>query len=240
MWLALMAFLPGEPTAADIIRRVDELTRGLTQQGHYTMVIVHPDWERVLEFEFWSEGTEKSFIRVDQPIRDKGVSFLKMESEMWQYVPRINRVIKIPPSMMMQSWMGSDFTNDDLVKESSIIDDYEHRLLGTEPTEAGEAWLIELVPKPEAAVVWGKIREWIRKEDYNPIKAEFFNERDELVRVMTYSDFKLMHDRVIPCKMELKQINKPGQLTRLIMSNIRFDEPIENQVFSMQHLRSSR
>lgn len=232
--------LVSDPTAAEIIAKVDELTRGLTQQGSYSMTIVHPDWERTLDFDFWSEGTEKSFIVVNQPKRDKGVAFLKLDREMWQYVPRVNRVIKIPPSMMMQSWMGSDFTNDDLVKESSIIHDYSHRLLAKETTQHGPAWVVELIPKPEAAVVWAKIVEWIRVEDYVPLRAEFYNERDERVRVMVYDDIKLMHDRVIPARMELSQDSKPGQKTILLLTESIFDEPIPNRIFSVQNLKTSR
>ena len=108
--------------------------RGETQSGTYRMVITRPEWERELEFDFWSEGTQRSFIRIQKPQREKGVSFLRLEREMWQYVPKINRVIKVPPSMRLQSWMGSNFTNDDLVRESSIVRDYEHNM-----TEKGYA-----------------------------------------------------------------------------------------------------
>ena len=112
--LAARPVLAQEESALEIIRKADELTRGDTQSGTYYMTIVRPDWERTMVFEYWSEGTNKSFIRIKEPVKERGVTFLKIGREMWQYVPRINRVIKIPPSMMLQSWMGSDFTNDDL------------------------------------------------------------------------------------------------------------------------------
>ena len=122
---------------------------------------------------------------------------MKIEREMWQYVPRINRVIKIPPSMMLQSWMGSDFTNDDLVKESSVVEDYEHTLLGYETMDEGEAYKLELIPKPEAPVAWDRMLYWVRVEDYVPLRAEFFNERGERVRTMIYSDIREMGGRVM-------------------------------------------
>ena len=119
---------------------MEDLTRGATQIGTYNLIIVRPDWQRTLEFETWAEGTSRSFIRITEPAKERGVSFLKIGREMWQYVPRISRVIKIPPSMMMQSWMGSGFSNDDLVRESSLVTDYEHTLIGTVDTLGGKAY----------------------------------------------------------------------------------------------------
>ena len=148
-------------------------------------------------FKFWSEGTEKSFILMLAPARDKGVTFLKIGREMWNYIPRINRVIKIPPSMMLQSWMGSDFTNDDLVKESSVVDDYTHEFLGREEEAGFDAYKVALTPKPTAPVVWAKIVEWIRVDDYVPLKAEYYNERGELIRTLVFLDIEEMGGRTI-------------------------------------------
>ena len=232
--------LAQEESALDIIRKADELTRGDTQEGTYRMTIVRPDWERTMVFEYWSEGTEKSFIRVKEPVKERGVSFLKIEREMWQYVPRINRVIKIPPSMLLQSWMGSDFTNDDLVKESSIVDDYTHALLGREVMEEGEAYKVELTPKPEAPVAWDRLIEWIRVEDYIPLRAEFFNERGERVRTIIYSDIKEMGGRVVPVRFELIEEKKPGRKTIMVLEDVTFDQPIGRTIFTQANLRRAR
>lgn len=226
-----------EITATEIIRRADELTRGRTAQGRYTMTIVRPDWQRSMTFDYWSEGTEKSFIRVLEPAKERGVSFLKVGREMWQYVPRINRVIKIPPSMMLQSWMGSDFTNDDLVHESSIVEDYEHRLLAHEEFEGHDAYQIELVPKPSAAVAWDRLVEWIRVDDFVPLQAEYFNERGELVRTMLFTDVKEMGGREIPARMELVEEKKEGRSTILDLENVRFNEKIPSSIFTQRNLR---
>ena len=175
-------------SATEIVKRADELLRGKTLQGKYRMTVIRPDWQRSSEFAFWSEATEKSSIRVLSPPKDRGVAFLKLGRQMWQYIPRINRVIKIPPSMMLESWMGSDFTNDDLVKESSIVEDYTHRLLGREKVGDDEAYVIELIPKPDAPVTWARVVEWIRVKDYIPLRAEYYNERGEHVRTLLFSD----------------------------------------------------
>ena len=232
--------LAQEVSAIDIVRKADELTRGETQEGIYRMTIVRPDWERSMVFEFWSEGTEKSFIRVKEPVKERGVSFLKIEREMWQYVPRINRVIKIPPSMMLQSWMGSDFTNDDLVRESSVVEDYEHKLLGRETMDEGEAYILELTPKPEAPVAWDRLVEWIRVEDYMPLRAEFFNERGEKVRTMIYSDIKEMGGRIVPARFELIEEKKPGRKTIMVLEEAVYDKPIARTVFTQANLRRAR
>ncbi len=227
----------GEVSALDIVRKADQLMRGQTQQGTYTMTIVRPDWQRSTTFAFWSEGTEKSFIRIEAPARDRGVAFLKIGREMWNYVPRINRVIKIPPSMMLQSWMGSDFTNDDLVKESSIVDDYTHRLLGREAMDGFDAWKIALKPKPEAAVAWDHMIEWIRVEDYVPLRTEYYNERGEHIRTMVFSDVRRMSGRLLPARMVLIEETKPGRRTILLLEDVVFDRPIEAVVFTRQNLR---
>jgi outer membrane lipoprotein-sorting protein len=230
-------FAVAQPTAYEIMKRADELTRGNTAQGTYTMTVVRPDWDRTMVFEYWSEGTEKAFIRVREPAKERDVSFLKVGREMWQYVPRINRVIKIPPSMMLQSWMGSDFTNDDLVKESSVVDDYEHTLLGREEMRGFDSYKIELVPKPETAVAWDRLIEWIRVSDYVPLRAEYFNERGELVRTMIFDDIKPMGDRVIPARYELIEEKKEGRRTILQLDDVVFDQPVSGSVFTQRNLR---
>lgn len=229
-----------QETVLDIIRKSDALTRGDTQTGIYRMTIVRPDWERSMLFEFWSEGTEKSFIRIKEPVKERGVAFLKIEREMWQYVPRINRVIKIPPSMMLQSWMGSDFTNDDLVKESSIVTDYTHTLLGREVLDEGEAYKIELIPKDDAPVAWARMLYWVRVDDFVPLRAESFNERGERVRTIIHTDIKAMSGRVIPARFELIEEKKPGRKTVLVLEEVTFDKPISRSVFTQQNLRRSR
>jgi outer membrane lipoprotein-sorting protein len=239
--LFMFAFIhqaqPGDQTALSIIKKSDELMRGKTMSGRYTMKVVRPAWERSMTFDFWSEGTEKSFIRMESPAKNKGITFLKIDREMWNYIPKINRVIKIPPSMMMQSWMGSDFTNDDLVKESSVVTDYTHTWLRQEQEAGFDAYVIELKPKEEAAVVWDKVVEWIRADDYIPLKAEYFNERGEKIRTVIFSEIKSFGNRTLPARMELIEEKKKGHRTVMILEDATFDAPIPGSIFTKENLR---
>jgi len=226
-----------QPTATGIITKADQLTRGLTQHGTESMTVVRPDWQREMVFEFWSEGADKAFIEILEPARHKGATFLKIGREMWQYVPRINRVIKIPPSMMMQSWMGSDFTNDDLVKESSIVHDYEHELLRTDTLRGDSTWVLQLTAKPDAPVTWTRLVEWIRVGDYVPMRAEYYSERGELIRTLIFEDIREFGDRSIPARMVLEEKKKPGHQTILQIRDVTFNEKIPPGTFTQQNLR---
>ncbi len=230
----------GTEDAREIIRRADELLRGKTQIGTYRMDVIRPDWRRTLRFKFWSEGLDRSFILVLEPAKERGVTFLKIKNEMWNYIPRINRVIKIPPSMMMQSWMGSDFANDDLVKESNIVRDYQHELVGVDTLDGQITYHVVLRPRPEAAVVWDRIEYWIRKKDFVPLRADYFNERGEKVRVLLFSDIKRMSGRVLPTRMELRVTRKPQNRTVLILEDVVFDKPVPRSVFTKSFLRRAR
>ena len=224
----------------DIIREMENLTRGATHTGTYTLHIIRPEWDRTLQFEVWSEGTQRSFIRIQEPPRERGVAFLKVGREMWQFVPRISRVIKIPPSMMMQSWMGSGFTNDDLARESSMVTDYEHELHDIEDVRGFQAYHLTLRTKPDAAVAWARVELRVRTEDYVPLLAEFFNERDQRVRTLTYGDFRPIGGRTVPTRVELVEDRWPDRSTVMITNDARFDLDISDAIFTQTNLRQSR
>jgi outer membrane lipoprotein-sorting protein len=173
-------------------------------------------------------------------VKDKGQVFMKRGQDMWNWMPSINRMIKLPPSMMSQSWMGSDFTNDDLVRMNSIIEDFTHEIVGSERIEGYDCYIIELVPKPEAAVVWGKIRLWISKEEYHELKGEYFDEDLVLVNTMTSSNIKQMGDRMLPSRTVMAPVDKPGNQTILEMVDIIFDKPIDDNFFSQQNMKNVR
>jgi outer membrane lipoprotein-sorting protein len=235
--LAPAAFAQEQLTATEIVRRADQLLRGKTSVGKYEMTIITPNWERTLAMDVWTEGYEKTFIRITAPPKEAGVGSLRIETNMWNYLPKVERIIKIPPSMMMQSWMGSDFTNDDLVKESSVVKDYTHELMGTETVDGFETWKIALTPKPEAPVVWGKIIMNVRKSDFNPVREEFYSESGKLVRVMTFSDFRKMDDRTIPTKWVMQPVDEPDKRTVLLVEEIHFNVAIPASVFTLQNLK---
>ena len=231
---------PQELTAREIIKKADDKGRGQTSQGIMTMTIVRPDWTRSITMKSWSKGTQYSLIYITAPAKEKGQVFLKRQNDMWNWVPSIERIIKIPPSMMMQSWMGSDFTNDDLVKESSIVVDYNQKLLGKEKVRDLECYKIQLIPLPEAAVTWGKVITWITVDGFNQWEAEYFDEDSSLVNVMNSYDIKRMGDRDIPSKMEITPVNKKGEKTVLEIISMIFNKPISDNFFSQQNMKSIR
>jgi outer membrane lipoprotein-sorting protein len=226
-----------ELTAKEIIARADEKSRGLSSQGEMTMSIVRPNWSRTVSLKAWSKGTDYSIILITSPAKEKGQVFLKRKNEMWNWVPSIDKMIKIPPSMMLQSWMGSDFTNDDLVKQSSIVVDYNHKLLGKEVVRGQECYKLELVPLPDASVVWGKIISWITVKGYDLWRSEYYDE--DMIRVNEENayDIKRMGDRDIPTRMEMEPVNKKGNKTILLINTIRFNISIEESFFSQQNMK---
>lgn len=179
-------------TAKEIVKKADDNMRGNTSIADITIVIVRPTWKRELSMKAWTKGEDYSMILITSPAREKGTVFLKRIKEVWNWIPAIERNIKLPPSMMSQSWMGTDFTNDDLVKEASSVSDYEHTHLGKEVIAGKECYKIEMVPKASAAIVWKKVIVWIDTSDFLQLKAEFYDEDGELVNRMNSSEIKLM------------------------------------------------
>ena len=223
--------------ATEIVKKANELTLGKTSKGINKMTLVRPDWTREVSMKVWSKGTDYYMILITSPAREKGQVFLKRKNEMWNWVPSIGKMIKIPPSMMSQSWMGSDFTNDDLLRESSIVNDYFHKIIGSEIIDNFECYKIELVPKPEAAVVWGKIIVWISKEKYYTLRAEYYDETDELLNIQESSDIKKMGDRTLPTKMTMMPTDKPGNQTILELIKVEFNTQINDNFFSQQNMK---
>ncbi len=221
----------------EIIRKADEKFRGNSSQGEMTMIIERPTWSREVTMKNWTLGNHYSLIYITAPAKEKGQVFLKRNKEMWNWVPNIERMIKIPPSMMMQSWMGSDFTNDDLVRESSLAKDYGHKLLGEEKMAGYDSYKIELTPKEDAPVVWGKVVMWISKTDYLWLKGEYYDEDGILVNTEILSDIKTMGNRKMPTRLEMIPADKPGQKTVLIFKNIEFDIKIDESFFSQQNMK---
>ena len=226
-----------ELTAVEIIKKADEKNRGETSQGEMTMTIVRPKWERSISMKTWSKGDKYFVIYITAPAKEKGQVFLKVDKEMWNWVPSISRMIKIPPSMMMQSWMGSDFTNDDLVKQSSIVVDYDHNLLEEENIRGMDCYKIELIPHEEAAVVWGKIISWITKDGFNLWKSEYYDEDGYLINIENSSDIKQMGDRKIPTRVEMIPADEPEKRTIMEFKNLIFDQPIDDSFFSKQNMK---
>ncbi len=221
----------------EIVDKADQKMRGKSSKGTMRMTIVRPKWTRTIEMKNWSKGDEYFMVYITAPAKEKGQAFLKRKNEMWHWLPSIDRMVKLPPSMMMQSWMGSDFTNDDLMKESSIVKDYEKELLGEEKIKGFNAYKIKLTPKPEAAVVWGKIIIWITKENYYQMKADYYDEFGTLVQTMTGSEIETLDNRKLPTKMTMLPTDKEGHKTILKFVEMDFNIPIETHFFSQQKMK---
>jgi outer membrane lipoprotein-sorting protein len=225
-------------TGKEIVERSDRAVRGDTQIAQYAITIKTRRWTRTMEMTGWdNRALKKSFSEITSPKKDAGNRFLLMDKNMWHFVPKLQKVIRVSPSMTLQSWMGSDFTNDDIVKESSIVEDYTHELLGKETVGGNECYKVQLNPKPDSAVVWGKIVYYARVSDYLPVKEEFYNEHGVLKKVMTCWDFKMMHNRVVPAKYKMQTVSTPEKFTLMEIRDIRFDVPIKAGTFSMQNLQ---
>ncbi len=223
--------------AKEIVKKANDLAMGKTSRGTMTMTIERPTWSRTVSMKSWSMGNDYYMILITEPARDKGQVFLKRGSDMWNYIPSINRMIKIPPSMMSQSWMGSDFTNDDLVKMNSIVEDYDHTITGSENVGGYDCFKIQLIPHDDAAVVWGKIILWIDKDEYYEMKVEYYDEDMKLVTIQTAGNIKQFGDRKLPSYMEMIPVDKPGQKTIINTDEAEFNVEIPESFFSQQNMK---
>jgi outer membrane lipoprotein-sorting protein len=235
--LFLLATIPGfAQSAEEIIRRSEDIQKGKTSKGSFRMVIETADYTRSMEMETWWVGNEKALIVVTSPRREAGNKTLKLKNELWMYLRNTETTIKVPPSMMLQSWNGSDFTNDDLVRESSLIDDYTMRILAQDTVAGAPTWKVELLPRPTAPVVWGKIHHWVRRADFLPARSEYFDETGVLMRTMVFENIKRMGGRLIPTRWSMTNDQKPGNRTTFEYLDVAFDIAISDRIFSFREL----
>jgi len=222
------------------VDRVDRMLRGASSRADVVMEIATEHWTRSLEMRVWSLGTAYALIRVVAPPREAGSATLKAGDEVWNYLPRVDRTIKVPPSLMMGSWMGSHFTNDDLVKESRVIDDYDIAI-GFEGERQGVAvWEFVLTPKPTAAVVWGRVVQQVRKADLMPTWARYYDERGTLIRTMTFGDYRRFGSRLVPAVMTVRPEDKPDESTTVRYRDLEFDVRLSPAFFSLRSLQERR
>lgn len=226
--------------AKEIVQKADELMRAKSSYTELTMKIVKPDWSREMAMKVWALEPDYSIIYITEPARDKGTVTLKRKTEVWNWLPSAQKVIKIPPSMMLQSWMGSDFTNDDLVKESSVIKDYTHKLIGKEKLDGMDCYKIELTPKPDAGVVWGKIIAWIAKDTYLEPKVEYYDEDGFMIKQFVGSNLQKMDGRNIFTHWEMIPEDKPGNKTIMDYNKIQFNIKTDESFFSEQNMKRVR
>lgn len=220
-----------------LVRHVDNLWRGTTSHAEMTMTVKTRRYQRTMKLEAWSKGKDYSLVVIRKPIKDRGIATLKVEQNIWNYLPKINRVTKVPTSMMSGSWMGSHFTNDDLVKENTFEADYNVSLTFEGKRDGQAIYEITAIPKPNAAVVWGKVVMEVLQKGLVPITADYYDEEGTLIRRMSFSDLQKIDDKIVPMKMVLQPQDKPDESTQLTYDTIRFNVPLEKNFFSLQTLK---
>lgn len=235
--LFLMLFLTAfsanaENDAAALLKKMDELFRSKSSVATMKMQIITPNWQRTLEMQSWTIGMDDTFIRVLSPRKDRGVATLKKDKEMWNYFPKINKVIKVPPSMMMGSWMGSDFTNDDLVREVSLVEEYEV----TKKSE-GDNYRLILIPRENTVTVWGKIEFIVNQQSLLPLEQSYFNEKGDKVRTMLFSDIRDFNGKKMPAIMTMMPLNKTGHKTVIEYVEAEFDIELGDNIFTLRNLQ---
>ena len=227
------------PDPRDLIRAAMQHWRGVTSYSEMTMTIHRADWQRSFSMRAWTEGDKQSLVRVIKPRRDAGNGTLVQDKSMWTYSPKINRILKVPASMMNQSWMGSDFSNKDISKSTDIIDQYDHRLVGTETRDGHLVYTIESIPHEDAAVVWGREVIVIR-DDYIMLSQQFWDQDNLLVKQMDTTSIEFMDDRYIAARMRMYQLESPAQWTEMTVDTIDFDIDIADTLFTLSNLRNPR
>lgn len=225
--------------AARIIKAAIDYWRDVSSYAVADMNIHRPDWQRSMSMRVWTKGSERSLVRVVAPPKDAGNATLLMGDDMWSYNPKINRVIKIPPSMMNQSWMGSDFSNNDLAKADDLIEKYDHRLLRTESDGGRKVYVIESIPHENAPVVWGRERVWVR-DDHVLLRHEFYDQKGVLLKRLVNSDLKLMGGKIVPVRQRMQRADKPEEWTEIVNKEARFGIDIPDSMFTLSSLRNPR
>jgi outer membrane lipoprotein-sorting protein len=228
-----------EREAAGIVRDAVNHWRGLSSYTEMSMVIHRPDWERSMTMRAWTKGDKKSLVRVIEPKKDRGNGTLTDDDNMWTFSPKVNRVIKIPSSMMGQSWMGSDFSNKDVARADDIIDQYDHSLLSTEDVEGITIYEIESIPHEEAAVVWGREVLTIR-DDHVVLQHRFYDQDGELVKTLESLEIAEMGGRTVAKRQRMSKTESPEEWTEIQVNSVEYEIDIRDSMFTQSNLRNPR
>ena len=221
-----------------VVKYFEDLYRSDSSISVAKLTVTKPRSKRTLEMKIWTRGEEKALIVIRQPARERGTATLKVDKNLWNYLPRIKRTIRIPPSMMLASWMGSDFTNDDLVKESSYSKDYEYELVG--PSEQPKGWLVRFTARPDIVGLWNRFELILSEDARIPIQAKYYDRKDRLARIMHWSDVKVFDGKRIPSRMVLIPADKEGHVTEMVYLDIDFEVKVPDKTFSLSNLEQRR
>lgn len=233
--LVFPSFARAEPTAGELVRKGLEYWRGTTSVAEIVMTIHRPDWERSMTLKGWTRGRSDSLFTILAPPRDRGNGTLKKNRDMWTYNPKINRTIKIPPSMMAQSWMGSDFSNNDLAKSDSVLEDYTHELQAVDIRDGVRVYTVSAVPRPEAPVVWGR-QELVVREDFIILEQRFYDEDGVAVKILTGSDLQIMDGRLFPRVWVMRKTEVQDEYTRMEYTSLHFGPDLPDRLFTLNAL----
>jgi len=225
----------GDKTARDLLDATDDVTRGQSSIATMEMHVKTSHYERTMKMKAWSKGTDDTLIRILEPAKDAGMATLKVGDNIWNYLPKVDRTMKVPAGMMSGNWMGSHFTNDDLVKESRLADDYTYEFTECPADNEDGLYVLTLTPKPDAPVVWGKVVSRVRPDE-QPVEVTYYDEHGNLVRTMTFEDYKTFGDRTAPTKMTLVPADKPGEFTQITYDDLQFAADIPSSTFTLQAL----
>jgi len=237
-WGVLPHPVSAQDSPEEVVRFVDDLLRGESSRGTVTMEVVTNRWQRSMEMEMWSLGQDHSLVRVLSPARDAGTATLKVGRDIWNYLPRVDRTIKVPGAGMGGSWMGSHFTYDDLVRESSLVDDFKIQAGAARDRDGTAVREYLLTPRPEAPVVWSRLELEVRESDRMPLSIRYYDDRDGLARTMAFSEFRTMGGRLVPSRLSMRPEDRPGESTTLLYQELEFNIGLEATFFSLQRLRS--
>lgn len=226
-------------TATEIIQKAESKRLGKSSYTEMTMTIQRPKWSRTISFKGVSKGTDYSLTLITSPVKEKGQTFMKQKDNIWSWNPKIGRLIKLPPSMMTQGWMGSDFSNDDLLKENSLSEDYNHKIIGEAEFSGYDCYKIELKPKSDVPVIWGKIIMFISKKENMFLQSMYYDDDEYLVKTEKAYNIKEMDGRLLPTKFELIPEENPGNKTILELVSVKFDVNVQDNFFSQQQMKRS-
>jgi len=242
--IAVLLFVPvfasgQEPDAVQIVRDAVNHWRGVSSDGVMTMIIHRPDWERSMTMRAWTKGDKESLVRVLEPAKDRGNGTLTDDDNMWTYSPKINRVIKVPSSMMGQGWMGSDFSNKDIARADDIIDEYDHTVLGVSDIDGIKTYEIESIPHEDAPVVWGREVLTIRS-DHVVVTHEFFDQDGALVKQLTSQEIGEMGGRTIAIRQRMSKADSADEWTQIQVNSIAYGVELSESMFTLSNLRNPR
>lgn len=224
-------------TAQEMIKISEDIMQGKSNIMRLAMEVKTSTWQREYEMDVWMKARNKTLIKISSPTRKMGESYLKKNLQLWLHMPQVERTILIPPSSMLQPFLGGDFSYDDLVKVSHLSEDYNCQLLKEEIAGEGMSYVINLEPKPEAPVVYGRLKIWLRKNDYVPLKQEFYDEHNILLKTIDFLDIRFIGGHTIPTIWKMTNNLKQGHQTIIKVEDAKFDLEIANEIFDRERLK---